>query len=37
MATFEDLEKMKYAVIEEYGIRLRGCLDIIELFNNFSC
>jgi hypothetical protein len=27
MATFEDLEKMKYAVIEEYGIRLRGCLD----------
>jgi hypothetical protein len=27
LATFQDLEKMKYAVIEEYGIRLRDCLD----------
>jgi hypothetical protein len=27
MATFEDLKEMKYAVIEEYGRRLRDCLD----------
>jgi hypothetical protein len=27
MATFKDLENMKIAVIEEYGCRLRDCLD----------
>jgi hypothetical protein len=27
MATFEDLEEMKCSVIEEYGKRLRNCMD----------
>jgi hypothetical protein len=30
MATFEDLKKMQLAVMEEYGGRLRACLDKMD-------